>query len=145
MDLCRFIGSCLIWSFSEMWEELMSHQSPQKKPRNQQVTTRFFKAKADIAKTHAHIIDWFDDCTDKEVRNDIIKNCFRKEGQLWKLDLDKPFFKESKIRFCEHHGSLYGSLGIYNFRMCSVALGLYNFRIYSFRSLGVYKFMCMEL
>jgi len=33
------------------------------------------------------------------MKKEIIENCFKKEGpKLWKLDLDKPFFKESKKR-----------------------------------------------
>jgi len=57
-----------------------------------------FKQKGEILETHPHIIDWFDGAANKEIKKDIIENCFKKEGSHWKLDLDKPFFKESKTR-----------------------------------------------
>ena len=69
-----------------------------KRIRCQQCNSRFFKQKADIAQTHPHIMEWFEGAASKEAKNDIIKNCFKKDGGLWKLDLDKPYFKESKIR-----------------------------------------------
>ena len=61
----------------------------------------FFQQWQDIAKTHPYIIEWFDDTTDKEVKKDIIENCFKKvglgKGKLT-LYLDNPYFKECQQR-----------------------------------------------
>ena len=69
-----------------------------KKARCQQCQQRFFKQRDEIIETHPHIMDWFDGAATKEVKKEIIENCFKKDGKFWKLDLDKPFFKESKHR-----------------------------------------------
>ena len=73
--------------------------------------------KDEIAKTHPHILEWFDKAS-KDMKAEIIEKCFKKiengsaggKGE-WVLDLEKPFFKESKQRcvcvsVCAHHGSL---------------------------------------
>jgi hypothetical protein len=66
--------------------------------RNQTCRNKFFQEKAAIQESHPHIIEWFDSKGDRQVQTDIIENCFKKSQGVWKLDLDKPFFKESKTR-----------------------------------------------
>jgi len=59
---------------------------------------KFFLNKDEIKESHPHIMDWFDGCRNKDKENQIIVNCFKKDGKQWKMSLDKPFFKESKSR-----------------------------------------------
>ncbi len=66
--------------------------------RNQTCRNKFFANKDSIKNSHPHIVEWFDSNSDRSLQTDIIEKCFKKEGKLWKLDLDKPFFKESKTR-----------------------------------------------
>ena len=58
--------------------------------------------KAEIAKTHPHILEWFDKAS-KHMKQEIVAACFNKcdhgkGGGEWVLDLEKPFFQESKQR-----------------------------------------------
>ncbi len=59
---------------------------------------KFFHNKDHIKDQAPHIMDWFDGCHNKEQANQIIENCFKKDGNKWKMELDKPYFKESKTR-----------------------------------------------
>ena len=59
---------------------------------------KFFQNREKIKESHPHILDLFDSETSREVKTEIIDNCFKKEGRQWKFDLDKPYFKESKQR-----------------------------------------------
>ena len=59
-----------------------------------------------IKDSHPHIMEWFDSSANRALQTDIIEQCFKKEGKAWKLDLDKPFFQESKKRCV-------GSMGAY--------------------------------
>ena len=69
------------------------------KKRNQCLRNKFFQAKSDIKETHPHIIDWFDNTPGREIKTEIIHNCFtRGANKTWKLELDKPFFRETKKR-----------------------------------------------
>ena len=43
-------------------------------------------------------MEWLDGAGSKELKKDIIEKCFKKDAGRWKLDLDKPYFKESKQR-----------------------------------------------
>ena len=62
--------------------------------------------------THPHIVDWFDSAS-QEVKAEIINNCFTKNNGRWSMDLEKPLFKQAKVRcVCEHLGSLYRTLGV---------------------------------
>ena len=90
-----------------------------KKSRCQQCQSRFFQQRQEIVQTHPHIVEWFDGAGSKEMKKDIIEKCFKKDAGRWKLDLDKPYFKESKQR-CVNIMEAYGTLGVYNFRICSV-------------------------
>jgi hypothetical protein len=51
-----------------------------------------------IKETHPHIVEMFDSESARSIQTEIIEQCFKKSGKEWKLDLDKPFFKESKSR-----------------------------------------------
>ena len=73
-------------------------EPPNKRHRCQQCQSRFFQQRSEITETHPHIMEWFDATATKEVKKEIIENCFKKDGRKWTLDLDKPFFKESKHR-----------------------------------------------
>jgi hypothetical protein len=76
--------------------------------RNQVIARKFFSSRDDIKETHPHIIDWFDAAKTREIKTEIIHNCFQKMGTSWKMNLKAPFFKESKQRcVCENHGGLY--------------------------------------
>ncbi len=72
--------------------------------RKQTVRNKFFINKEMIKDSHPHIIDWFDTEQRQSVQTEIIVNCFTKSwdsrgGNLrWVMDLDKPFFNESKTR-----------------------------------------------
>ena len=76
--------------------------------RNQVLRNKFFQQKNDIKESHPHIIDWFDSNPGREIQTDIIHNCFSKNNRTWKIDMDKPFFKEVKKRcvLVRVHGSL---------------------------------------
>ncbi len=69
-----------------------------KRLRCQHCNNKFFQQRQEIVKTHPHILEWFDGATTKEVKNEIIEKCFKKDKGRWTLDLDKPYFKESKQR-----------------------------------------------
>ena len=70
-----------------------------KRNRNQQCAMKFFQMKHEIKETHPHITEWFENASqERHIQTEIIENCFKKEGRTWKLDLDKPFFKETKQR-----------------------------------------------
>jgi hypothetical protein len=66
--------------------------------RNQTIRNKFFQEKPQIQASHPHIVEWFDSAGGRDTQTDIIENCFKKSNAVWKLDLDKPFFKESKTR-----------------------------------------------
>ncbi len=66
--------------------------------RNQTVRNKFFINKDAISNSHPHIVEWFDSTSDRSLQTEIIEKCFEKKGKLWKIELDKPFFKESKTR-----------------------------------------------
>ena len=59
--------------------------------------------RAQIMKSHPHITQWFDKAS-KELKAEIIQKCFTKSETarggkgVWVLDLEKPFFQESKHR-----------------------------------------------
>ena len=62
-------------------------------------SSKFFQEKSNLKDSHPHIIEWFDSSgTNSAVQTEIIEQCFKKEGRVWKLDLEKPFLKESKKR-----------------------------------------------
>ena len=83
---------------------------------NQHLSHKFFASRDELKGSHPHIIDWFDSAT-QEVKADIINACFTKNGGRWSMDLEKPCFKQAKIRcVCEHPGSLYRTLGVWSFR-----------------------------
>ena len=54
--------------------------------------------KANIKDSHPHITEMFDSTGSRALQTEIIDNCFKKEKGVWKLDLEKPFFKETKTR-----------------------------------------------
>ena len=60
---------------------------------------KFWQNRDQIKETHPHIIEYFDSNQSRAIQTEIIENCFKKEGKVWKLDLDKPFFRETKQRF----------------------------------------------
>ena len=66
--------------------------------RNQSKANKFFKDRETIKDSHPHIVEWFDSNPGRAVQTEIIENCFKKENKTWKLDLEKPFFRESKKR-----------------------------------------------
>ena len=75
--------------------------APKKRPtthRNQTIRNKFFAQKKNIEGAHPHITEWFDSESSRSIQTEIIEACFKKSGKEWKLDLDKPFFKESKTR-----------------------------------------------
>ena len=71
------------------------------------MATKFFSAREEMLKTHPHIVDWFDTST-HQVKSEIIKkfimvfNAFTKNQGRWQMDLEKPFFRESKARCAKH-------------------------------------------
>ena len=70
---------------------------PQK--RSQVLRNKFFAHKEAIQSTHPHITEWFDSNPGREIQTDLIHNCFTKNSnKSWKLELDKPYFKETKKR-----------------------------------------------
>jgi len=79
---------------------------------NQHLALKFFAQRDELRSSHPHIIEWFESAN-REVKSEIINNCFAKNGGRWTFDLEKPCFKEAKVRcVCEHHGSLYRTLGV---------------------------------
>ena len=73
---------------------------------------KFWAERDRMKGTHPHIVDWFDSAS-TDVKAEIINNCFTKNGGRWSMDLEKPCFKQAKIRcVCEHLGSLYRTLGV---------------------------------
>ena len=85
-----------------------SGEPPHKKLRDRVVSKKFFGARDEIKDDHPHIIEWFDNAKTREIKTDIINNCFVKMGGSWKLNPKAPFFKESKQRcVCKNHGGLY--------------------------------------
>ena len=73
--------------------------------RNQSLANKFFAQKAEIKDAHRHIVEWFDGTNCRATKTDIIENCFKKTGGIWKLDLEKPFFTESKKRCVGSRGA----------------------------------------
>ena len=69
-----------------------------KKTRNQVLCNKFFHMEEEIKASHPHIMEWFDSSRSRSMQTEIIEECFKKDGSKWKLDLDKPYFKESKKR-----------------------------------------------
>jgi hypothetical protein len=67
------------------------------KRTNQSQKEKFFAMRDSLSQTHPHITEWFETGTRGD-KAEIIQNCFKKEGQVWKLDASNPFFKESKQR-----------------------------------------------
>ena len=65
----------------------------------------FFAQKAEIKDAHPHIVEWFDGTNCRATKTDIIENCFKKTSGVWKLDLEKPFFTESKKRCVGSRGA----------------------------------------
>jgi hypothetical protein len=62
--------------------------------------------KTEMKKSHPHIVEWFD-AASKELKQEIIENCFKKSDcasergggkGTWVLDLEQPFFTETKQR-----------------------------------------------
>lgn len=66
--------------------------------RNRVLRNKFWGCRDEMKETHPHIVEWFDTNHNREVKTEIIANCFKKAGKHWHLDLDKPFFNESKKR-----------------------------------------------
>ena len=66
--------------------------------RNQTMRNKFFAQKEKIKESHPHISEWFDSESSRTIQTEIIEQCFSKKGREWVLDLEKPFFKESKTR-----------------------------------------------
>jgi len=81
----------------EELEELVAKKQKIVK-RNAACRNKFFQEKKAIQETHPHIVEWFDSTSSRQLQTDIIENCFKREGKTWKLDLDKPYFKETKKR-----------------------------------------------
>jgi len=69
-----------------------------KKHRNQSMRNKFFASREKIKESHPHISEWFDSESSRTIQTEIIEQCFSKKGREWVLDLEKPFFKESKTR-----------------------------------------------
>ena len=65
------------------------------------MATKFFSAREEMLKTHPHIVDWFDTSA-HQVKSEIINNAFTKNQGRWQMDLEKPFFRESKARCAKH-------------------------------------------
>ena len=85
-----------------------SDGQPKKIQRSRYASQKFFNSKDDIKASHPHIVEWFDGCKSREIKSEIINNCFQKVEGQWKLNPLGPFFKESKQRcVCENHGGLY--------------------------------------
>ena len=62
--------------------------------------------KAEIAKSHPHIVEWFDKAS-KDLKQEIIEKCFTKSncgkgGDVgrWVLDMEKPFSKRPSKGVC---------------------------------------------
>ena len=88
------LGLCKLMSLASGAEEA---GKPQK--RSQVLRNKFFAHKEAIQSTHPHITEWFDSNPGREIQTDVIHNCFTKNANKgWKLDLDKPYFKEVKKR-----------------------------------------------
>ena len=76
-----------------------------RKVRNQACRNKFFEDKQTIKDSHPHIVEWFDSSVNRALQTDIIEQCFKKSGKAWVLDLDKPFFQESKKRCVGSRGA----------------------------------------
>ena len=88
-----------------------------KSTRSKYASKKFFDSKDDIKASHPHIVEWFDGCKSREIKSEIINNCFQKVEGQWKLNPLGPFFKESKQRcVCANHGGLYITLGLQSYR-----------------------------
>ena len=86
----------------------MDESNRQRKKQLAVLKNKFFANKDAISVTHPHITEWFNGSRNKDLESEIIENCFRKDGNKWRMELDRPYFKESKSRcVCEQHGSLY--------------------------------------
>ena len=83
----------------------MTSNSSRNGARNQTARNTFSAEKIEIKDTHPHIREWFDSSSSRALQTDIIQHCFKKEGKAWKLDLDKPFFQESKKRCVGSRGA----------------------------------------
>jgi hypothetical protein len=108
---------------------------PSKPISNQVCRDKFWAEKANIKDSHPHIVEWFDN-KDRALQTDIIDGCFKKGDGFWKLDLEKPFFKESKKKVCVQHGSLYRTLDFKN---------LESFHLQSFRIRSRLKYVQLQL
>ena len=69
----------------------------------QVLRNKFLDLKDIIAESHPHITDLFDNAHrtpegKRATEARIMKNCFKKQGSKWVLDLANPFFKEKKQR-----------------------------------------------
>ena len=69
-----------------------------KRRRSQVLRNKFFQEKQNLKDTHPHIVEMFDGSGSRALKTEIIENCFKKSEGKWKLDLDKPCFKEMKKR-----------------------------------------------
>jgi hypothetical protein len=90
---------------------------PSTKHRKQILSRKFFQAKDDLKGSHPHIVEWFDSTKNREVKSEIINNCFQQSDGKWKLNPLGPFFKESKQRcVCEITMGAYIALGLQSYR-----------------------------
>ena len=65
------------------------------------LASKFFSAREEMQNSHPHILEWFD-TSSQQVKSDIINNAFTKNQGRWQMDLEKPFFRESKQRCAKH-------------------------------------------
>jgi hypothetical protein len=59
---------------------------------------KFFTNQQDIEDSHPHTVERFDSTDNREMKSEIIENCFKRDGAKWRMDLDKKMFKECKKR-----------------------------------------------
>ena len=83
----------------------MANKKKRSNYRNQIKAIKFSAQKTEIKDAHPHIVEWFDGTNCRATKTDIIENCFKKTSGVWKLDLEKPFFTESKKRCVGSRGA----------------------------------------
>ena len=93
VELCSF--SLLVWWVIGDNAEIVNKKK-RSNYRNQCIANKFFVQKPEIKDTHPHIVEWFDSTDCRATKTEIIENCFKKDGKAWKLDLEKPYFSESR-------------------------------------------------
>ena len=64
--------------------------------RNQSCCTKFFQNRDKIKESHPHITDLFDNETSREVKTEIIENCFKKDGNIGSSTLISPTSRSQK-------------------------------------------------